>query len=95
MYIKKTDFGTMNPQENSMLSELKDKLDSLDKRLEKIELALIGDPALGNEGLTKRLRKVEEDQLTIKEKVEKVYIIAGAVGGVIAVLVQLVGIYFK
>lgn len=80
----------MSQLEMTVLNELKNSVDNLDKRLEKIELALIGDPDLGNEGFTKRLRNVEQEQIVLKSTLDRILWIASGAGLVFGVVGQLI-----
>lgn len=85
----------MNPQEVNTLQDLKTSIEGIDKRLEKIEVALVGDPELGNDGFVKRLRKLEIDQVKTQSKIDKVFWTASVVGALVAFIVSILGLYFK
>lgn len=51
-------------------------LERLDKRTERLEVAIVGDPAMGNKGVIKRIEDLEKDQKTSEKKM----IIFGAAG---------------
>lgn len=89
----------MNAQEQASLEllrqsiiDLHSKIDSLDKRQEKIDAALTGDLSLGNKGLVKRLEHVEKEVNRIGDIVDKLKWVSGAiatlVGGAISLAMQ-------
>ena len=66
-----------------LLARLEEHAISTAKRTERLEVALVGDPSMGNKGIIKRIEEVEnglKEAQTKQRKFDKKMVIFGALG---------------
>lgn len=72
-----------NKEIKDLLASIEQHTVSTAKRTERLELAIVGDPAMGNKGIVRRVEVVESELEKIKKSqqvVDKKMIVLGAAG---------------
>ena len=73
----------LSDETKALLSRLEAHAENTSKRTERLEVAIVGDPAMGNKGVIRRIEEAEQEiekAKSVQRKTDRKMVIFGAAG---------------